>query len=86
MLLLLVLLLLGALQTQSLPRQIKTNPTYLMESIDPKCTDLKLKYETCFNNWYSEKFLKGDTQDICASLFQDYRACIDVQRIILSAY
>lgn len=27
-------------------------------SFAPECTDLKTKYDSCFNEWYSEKFLK----------------------------
>ncbi len=49
-----------------------------MESIGPECTKLKHKYEACFNKWYSEKFLKGDTHDECEPLFREYRACLDV--------
>lgn len=49
-----------------------------MESIDPECTKLKQKYEACFNTWYSEKFLKGETQDECQELFKEYRTCLEV--------
>ena len=50
-----------------------------MESIDPDCTKLKQKYEACFNTWYSEKYLKGETRDDCVDLFKEYRACIEVK-------
>lgn len=50
-----------------------------MESIGKECTELKQKYETCFNKWYAEGFLKGDRTDICAPLFQEYKKCLDVR-------
>lgn len=55
-----------------------------MESIDPECTKLKQKYESCFYTWYQENFLNGDTHDKCATLFQEYRACLEVSLIPLS--
>ncbi|OMJ28849.1 TP53-regulated inhibitor of apoptosis 1-B [Smittium culicis] len=48
-----------------------------MESIDSKCTELKKKYDNCFNHWYTEKFLKGEKTDDCQDLFKQYRECID---------
>lgn len=47
-----------------------------MDSIAPECTELKKAYETCFNSWYTNKFLKGDTTDECATLFKAYSQCI----------
>ncbi|KAL7747129.1 Mitochondrial distribution and morphology protein 35 [Sorochytrium milnesiophthora] len=47
-----------------------------MDSIGPQCTPLKQEYETCFNRWYTEKFLKGDTSTECDELFKKYRACV----------
>jgi TRIAP1/MDM35 family protein len=48
-----------------------------MESIGKECTELKHKYEECFNKWYSEKFLKGQLADTpCQDLFDNYRACL----------
>lgn len=50
-----------------------------MESINPECTKLKQKYEACFYNWYSEKYLAGKSkEDECAPLFKEYRACLEV--------
>ena len=47
-----------------------------MNSIGPECNELKAKYDSCFNVWYSEKFLKGDTSDsMCAPLFLLYQEC-----------
>lgn len=50
----------------------------MSSSVGPNCTELKQKYDTCFNKWYSEKFLKGDTTPECEELFKDYRACVMV--------
>lgn len=47
-----------------------------MESIGKECTALKNKYDECFNQWYSEKFLKGDYSASCQEVFEEYRACI----------
>lgn len=49
-----------------------------MESIGPECTELKQKYEQCFNKWYAEGFLRGDREDVCAPLFLEYKKCLDV--------
>ncbi|KAI9027340.1 hypothetical protein CLU79DRAFT_741456 [Phycomyces nitens] len=50
----------------------------MSSSVGANCTELKQKYDTCFNKWYSEKFLKGDTTPECEDLFKDYRACVMV--------
>ncbi|KAI7872950.1 mitochondrial distribution/morphology family 35/apoptosis, partial [Spinellus fusiger] len=50
----------------------------MSSSIGVQCTELKHKYDACFNKWYSEKFLKGDTTPDCEELFKDYRACVMV--------
>ena len=50
-----------------------------MESLGPECTKLKQKYEACFYQWYSEKYLTGKSkEDECAPLFKEYRACLEV--------
>ncbi|KAF7724253.1 Mitochondrial distribution and morphology protein 35 [Apophysomyces ossiformis] len=48
----------------------------MSSSVGANCTELKQKYDACFNRWYSEKFLKGDTTPECEELFKDYRACV----------
>lgn len=53
----------------------------MSSSVGANCTDLKLKYDSCFNKWYSEKFLKGDTTSECEDLFKDYRACVMVKQL-----
>lgn len=49
-----------------------------MESIAPECTKFKHQYDQCFNTWFSEKFLKGDTKlpENCDKLFKQYQECI----------
>jgi len=48
-----------------------------MNSIGPECSELKAKYDSCFNVWFSEKFLKGkDDEDMCKPLFILYRDCV----------
>lgn len=43
------------------------------------CSELKQKYDACFNSWFSEKFLKGDTNDsMCAPLLKVYKDCVTV--------
>lgn len=42
-----------------------------MNSIGEDCNDLKTKYDSCFNQWFSEKFLRGDSDDsACKPLFK----------------
>lgn len=59
-----------------------TGPTEtenFMESLGPECTKLKQKYEACFYQWYSEKYLTGKSkEDECAPLFKEYRNCLEV--------
>ncbi|KAJ3112938.1 Mitochondrial distribution and morphology protein 35, partial [Nowakowskiella sp. JEL0407] len=47
-----------------------------MASISPACTELKKNYDTCFNKWYSEKFLKGVLHQDCDALFKSYQKCV----------
>lgn len=50
-----------------------------MNSIGKDCNDLKAKYDACFQVWFSEKFLKGDTsEDMCKPLFIVYKDCVRV--------
>lgn len=49
------------------------------------CSELKQKYDACFNSWFSEKFLKGDTNDtMCAPLLKVYKDCVAVSSERLS--
>ena len=47
-----------------------------MNSISKKCQEAKEKYDACFNNWFSEKYLKGNTEDECEPLFRIYQKCV----------
>ncbi|CAG9562017.1 unnamed protein product [Danaus chrysippus] len=48
-----------------------------MNSIGEECTELKQKYDDCFNSWFSERFLKGDHDDsMCAGIFKVYQECV----------
>lgn len=48
-----------------------------MNSIGSECNDLKKEYDSCFNVWYSESFLKGDYKsDPCSELLKNYRTCV----------
>jgi hypothetical protein len=50
-----------------------------MNSIGKECNELKAKYDECFHVWFSEKFLKGDTNDdMCKPIFAVYRDCVRV--------
>ncbi|XP_076337227.1 uncharacterized protein LOC143239706 isoform X1 [Tachypleus tridentatus] len=47
-----------------------------MNSIGEECNKLKHEYDACFNKWFAEKFLKGETNDECFSLFRKYQDCV----------
>ena len=54
-----------------------------MNSIGSECNDLKKEYDSCFNVWYSESFLKGDYKsDPCSELLKNYRTCVLVSRLV----
>ncbi|AMD20854.1 HDR112Cp [Eremothecium sinecaudum] len=47
-------------------------------SFAPECTPLKEEYDKCFNHWYSEKFLKGQSRENeCAEQWYTYMECVD---------
>jgi TRIAP1/MDM35 family protein len=48
----------------------------IMQSIGKECTELKQKYDECFNSWFAEHYLKGNRRDVCQPLFRVYRDCI----------
>ncbi|KAK9466190.1 hypothetical protein V1512DRAFT_264069 [Lipomyces arxii] len=46
-------------------------------SFAPECNEAKTKYDECFNDWYSEKFLKGKgLQNECEDLWDEYKQCL----------
>lgn len=51
-------------------------------SFAPECTDLKKSYDDCFNEWYSEKFLKGKSvENQCSKQWYAYTTCIDANLV-----
>lgn len=52
-----------------------------MNSVGPECNELKKQYDACFNTWFAEQFLKGNTKDACSSLFKNYQDCVMVSTI-----
>ncbi|XP_010195245.2 TP53-regulated inhibitor of apoptosis 1 [Colius striatus] len=48
-----------------------------MNSVGEACTELKREYDQCFNRWFAEKFLKGESGgDPCGQLFKRYQLCV----------
>ena len=53
-----------------------------MQSVGKDCNELKQKYDSCFQVWFSEKFLKGDSsEDMCKPLFIVYQDCVRVSAL-----
>jgi len=51
-----------------------------MNSIGDDCNELKKQYDACFNSWFSEGFLKGQTDDSgCSPIFRVYQECVKVR-------
>lgn len=47
-----------------------------MNSVGEECNDLKREYDQCFDDWFTNKFLKGIDQDTCEALFKKYQKCV----------
>ncbi|XP_017078091.1 TP53-regulated inhibitor of apoptosis 1-like [Drosophila eugracilis] len=48
-----------------------------MSSVGEDCNELKQQYDACFNSWFSERFLKGQTDDsACTPIFRVYQECV----------
>ncbi|XP_059480299.1 TP53-regulated inhibitor of apoptosis 1-like [Neocloeon triangulifer] len=48
-----------------------------MNSVGEECNDMKKTYDSCFNAWFSHKFLRGQHDDqMCADLFLKYQQCV----------
>lgn len=57
---------------------------FAMNSLEESCTPLKAEYDSCFNSWFRDVFLKGNTtekshDEVCGSLFKEYQACLTVR-------
>lgn len=52
-----------------------------MQSIAEDCTPLKAKYDTCFNTWFKNSYLKGgqDHEQACGEVFAAYQQCLQVR-------
>ncbi|CCK68380.1 Mdm35p KNAG_0A07270 [Huiozyma naganishii CBS 8797] len=51
-------------------------------SFAPECTPLKKRYDSCFNEWYSEQFLKGrSVENPCSKEWYAYSACVDANLV-----
>ncbi|CAC51385.1 Distribution and morphology protein Mdm35 [Schizosaccharomyces pombe] len=49
----------------------------MSSSVSEECTPAKKKYDACFNDWYANKFLKGDLHNRdCDELFAEYKSCL----------
>lgn len=55
------------------------NPKYI-ESLSKECTELRLKYDNCFNEWFKTVFLSNENNNtnekICDFEFTDYQKCL----------
>jgi TRIAP1/MDM35 family protein len=51
----------------------------MASSFSGSCSNLKKKYDDCFNSWYSDEFLqgKGRMTNPCHEVFQQYRSCLE---------
>lgn len=64
---------------QSFSDEVYYNQKLPMNSFQKECTELKQKYDDCYSVWFTEKFLKGDTnEEMCAPLFKVYQQCLKV--------
>ncbi|KAG7255325.1 hypothetical protein CRUP_035486 [Coryphaenoides rupestris] len=46
-------------------------------SVGEGCTELKRKYDQCFNRWFAESFLKGARgAEPCGDSFRRYQRCV----------
>lgn len=58
------------------------NLDWTMNSIGAACNDLKKEYDECFNTWFAEHFLKGNTNDsMCEPMFRVYQQCVKVNSL-----
>lgn len=49
-----------------------------MQSLEKECTPLKVRYDECFDSWFTQGFLKGrsDHEESCGKLFTSYTQCL----------
>ncbi|KAF8044996.1 hypothetical protein N665_5837s0002 [Sinapis alba] len=55
----------------------KKDSTSASSSSTSPCADLRNAYHSCFNKWYSEKFVKGQCdKEECVAEWDKYRDCL----------
>ena len=55
-------------------------------SVGPECLELKLKYDACFNKWFTHDFLKNKNKPNmtpCARQLEAYTKCVNVRTHLL---
>ena len=59
-----------------------------MQSIAEDCTPLKAKYDTCFNTWFKNSYLKGgqNHEQACGEVFAAYQQCLQVRLYHMMLY
>lgn len=73
----------AAAASGSIDQHKRTHTHDNMNSIGENCNELKRDYDACFNAWFAEKFLHGDTNDsACAPLFRVYQQCVKVCHLL----
>ncbi|KAG9511208.1 putative phospholipid-transporting ATPase IIB, partial [Fragariocoptes setiger] len=50
--------------------------------IAPECKELKIEYDNCFNTWFADRYLKGDTANACDTTFKTYQATYNSKLMI----
>lgn len=65
-------------QTNSHRSFFSTMGNTMSVSFAPECTEAKVKYDDCFNKWYTEKFLQGKSlNNECTDLWDSYITCVN---------
>lgn len=63
-------------------RHKTTMGNVMSASFATECTPLKGKYDKCFNDWYSEKFLKGESiENECQTEWYEYMECVQASLV-----
>lgn len=61
-----------------------TTNTDRLNSFHPECSDLKHKYDQCFNSWFTEHYMNGHyNNDECQKVFDMYTNCVKVSITII---
>lgn len=59
-----------------------------MSSLDKECNELKNAYDACFNTWFTEKFLQGNSKEPCPceAMLKAYSECVKVSLFMKKAH